>query len=480
MSNVEPIPGLDGERRQDVAAGLWRAWREDGRGAAVLTGFSGLGKTEQVVRPLVARATSEGIPAVHIDVPLHPTNLDKELTALLGEALRDDGKDELAEATGSQPGFAAALRHLLREGALVVLDEFQRVLEPSSAKPLEPLATALRKIAQRAPDNGCFWLVLNRLVDPGWTEPFYTTLLEPPTCLEDLQRIVLEGISTADADERFPADRRTEVVRRLGANPRVLRLLGHLLRHYTLEELLGSRGDVPEAPVHSQLTEGIERNLLAKANAGLSNPASVLLRDLSILRDPARWELVEAMGSYLGDVWALSRELRERYLLETVPNNRFHLHPIVREVEVPRLRLDGEVWRATHRRAGAWYARPLHAAHRNRADNAKLALSLAGARYHLVEAQASDELREAMRGVRDYIEHQYGWEARRPTDAAERDAQISLLDLYLEERGPAGVEFHFAMLLKQRAAPGDLLKALPHAQRATVGQDFSPPWILWI
>jgi hypothetical protein len=34
--------------------------------------------------------------------------------------------------------------------------------------------------------------------------------------------------------------------------------------------------------------------------------------------------------------------------------------------------------------------------------------------------------------------------------------------------------------IKQRAAPGDLLKALSHAQRATVGQDFSQPWILWI
>lgn len=269
-----------------------------------------------------------------------------------------------------------------------MLDEFQRVLDPSSAKPLEPLASALRKIAQRVPDKGCFWLVLNRLVDPGWTEPFYPALLEPPICLEDLQRIVLQGISMGDAEERFPADRRMEVVRRLGANPRVLRLLGHLLRHYPLEELLGSPGDVPEAPVEPRLTEGIERDLLAKANAGLSNPASVLLRDLSILRDPARWELVEVMGSHLGNVRALSRELRERYLLETVPNKGYRVHPIVREVEGPRLRREGEAWRAAHGRAGTWYARPLHAADRSHADDAKLALGLAGARYHLVEAQA--------------------------------------------------------------------------------------------
>ena len=58
--------------------------------------------------------------------------------------------------------------------------------------------------------------------------------------------------------------------------------------------------------------------------------------------------------------------------------------------------------------------------------------------------------------------------------------EISLLDLYLEEPGSTSVEFQFAKLLKQRAAPGDLVKALPHAQRATDGQDFSIPWILWI
>lgn len=479
MSNVEPIPGLDGERRQDVAAGLWRAWRDDGRGAAVLTGFSGLGKTEQVVRPLVARAISEGIPAVHIDVPFHPTSLDQELTALLVGELRDDGKDELAEATGSQPSFSAALKHLLRNDALVVLDEFQRVLEPSSAKPLEPLATALRKLAQRAPDKGCFWLVSNRFVDPGWTEPFYTAELEPPTCLEDLQRIVLQAISMGSAEERFPADRRMEVVWRLGANPRALRLLGHLLRHYALGELI-SPGDVPEAPVEPRLAKEIERELLAKANAGLSNQASVLLRDLSILRDPARRELVEALGSHVGDVWALSSELRDRYLMEYVPNKGFQAHPLVREVEVPRLRSDGEAWRAAHQRAGTWYALPLRGADRSHADDAELALSLAGARYHLVEAQAYNELQEAMRGIRDYIERQYRWAAPHPSGAAERDAQISLLDTYLQEPGSASVEFHFAVLLKQRAAPSDLSKALPHAQRATEGQDFSDPWILWI
>jgi glycosyltransferase involved in cell wall biosynthesis len=478
-SELVAIPGLDGERRQDLAAGLWRAWWEEGRGAAVLTGFSGLGKTDKVVRPLASRAIGNGRPAVLVDVPPNPMDLDKQLTALLVEELSLAGATVLAEAVGRQPSFSLALRELLRHGALVVLDEFQRLLQPSIARPAEPLATNLHRIATRPQDKGCLWLVSSRHVDPTWTEPFHTALLEPPSDLNDLERIVLTNVEIADAEQRFSRDRRLEVVRRLGANPRALRLLGNLLQLYPLEELLGPAGDVPDAPVDPRFTEQIEGILLTKAEEGLSNAAGALLRELTILREPAQWELVEAIGGHFGDVRAISRELRERYLLEPRPN-RYHLHPIVREVDGPRLRRDEGAWRAAHRSAGTWYARLLSAANRTRIDDAKLAIHLAEARYHLIEAQVPDELREAMRGVQNYIEQNYGWSARRPTNDAERDMQISLLDLYLTEPGAPGVEFQFAKLLKERAAPGDLSKALPHAQRSTAGLDVADPWLMWI
>ena len=289
-------------------------------------------------------------------------DLDKQLTALLVEELHLNGATALAETAGSQPSFSVALRELIRQGALVVLDEFQRLLN-SSGRPLEPLATNLQRIAKRPSDPGCLWLVSSREIDPIWTEPFHTALLEfPLSDLEDLQRIVLTNIAIGDAEQRFPADRRMEVVQRLGANPRALRLLGNLLRLYPLEELLGPAGDVPDAPIDPQFTEQIERNLLTKAEEGLSNAAGALLRELTVLREPAQWELVEAIGGHLGDARVLSRELRDRYLLEI--GNRYRLHPLVREVDGPRLRRDETAWRAAHRRAGAWYARLLYAADR--------------------------------------------------------------------------------------------------------------------
>jgi glycosyltransferase involved in cell wall biosynthesis len=405
-------------------------------------------------------------------------DLDKQLIGLLVDELRLSGATVLAEMAASQPSFSVALRELLQRGALVVLDEFQRLLD-SSARPLDPLATNLQRIAKRASDSGCVWLVSSREIDPVWTEPFYAALLEAPSELADLKRIVLSNVATADAEQRFVEDRRLEVVRRLGANPRALRLLGTLLRRYSLEELLGPQKDVPEAPTDPHLTEQIEQSLLTKAKAGLSNAADVLLRELTVLREPAQWELLEEIGSHLGDVRALSHELRDRYLLD-VGSNRYVLHPLVREIAGPQLRRDELTWRAAHTSAGRWYARLLNVSDRSRVNVAKFALHLAGARFHLIEAQRPDELREAIRGIENYIEQMYGWTARNPTSNAERDAQISLLDIYLIESGPAGVEFHFAKLLKDGGSLPDFSKALIHAQRATLNQDFSTPWVLWI
>jgi glycosyltransferase involved in cell wall biosynthesis len=477
VSNEENISELDGERRQQVAAGLWRSWWKNGRGAGILNGFSGLGKTERVIRPLIARATANGRPAVLIDAPIDPMDLDKQLNGSLVEQLREAGATGLADVAARQPSFSVALRETLRGGALVVLDDFQRLLN-ALALPIEPLGSNLQRIAKRPPDSGCLWLVSSREIGTIWTEPFYSAVLEPPSNIEDAQHIVLMSIALADAERRFTEDRRLEVVRRLGANPRALRLLGNLLRNYPLEELLGPPGDVPQAPLDPQFTEEIERSLLEKTKEGLSNAEGALLRELTVLREPAPWELVEAIGEHLGDVRTLSGQLRQRYLLEA--GNRYRLHPLVREVDGPRLRSDNAAWRTAHQSAGQWYARRLRSADHTPADDTQLTLHLAGARYHLVEAKALEELHEAIRGLQSYIERNYGWTARNPTNDFERNSQISLLDLYLTEAGQPGVEFQFAKLLKLRAAPNDLAKALKHAHRATVGQEFASPWILWI
>ncbi|WP_198420173.1 glycosyltransferase family 4 protein [Geomonas ferrireducens] len=419
-----------------------------------------------------------GIPAIVIDVPLDPTDFDQELLSLLIGELQYIGNAELVAAVERQPSFGAAVGLLLGSGVLIAVDEFQRLLDPVTGRPVAPFDTNFDRVARRGGVRGCLWLISNRELDPGWTEPFHTAHLEAPQEFEDQQRIVLQAIEAPDAEEKFPAERRIEVVRRLGANPRVLRLLGHLLRRFSLEELLGPPSDVPEAPIEHHLLDGIERNLLVKASEGLSSDAAELLQSLSVLREPAQLELVQAIGVNLGDVRRPLGELRDRYLLRGHAN-RYQLHPVIKEVEIHLLRGNAEAWRGVHRRVGLWYAQPLRTVDRTPLGDAEVARRLAGARHHLAAAEATADLREVMRGVSGYIQKRFGWNARKPASDTERDAQISLLELYLEQPGPAGVEFALAKLLKARNAPGDYENALPHARFATEGQDHSHPWVLW-
>src|ERR1041384_6839924 len=97
VASLQALQGLSGDRRRAVASGLWTAFREDRRQAAILVGFSGTGKSERVALPLIAQARLEGIPAVHFDVPARPTQLDQELLGRLVEGLQESGRPALAE-----------------------------------------------------------------------------------------------------------------------------------------------------------------------------------------------------------------------------------------------------------------------------------------------------------------------------------------------------------------------------------------------
>lgn len=474
---MEELSGLSGERRQAVAADLWATFREHRRPAAILVGFSGTGKSERVALPLVGRARAEGVPAaVHFDTPAHPTQLDQELLGRLVEALREAGASNLADQVARESNFASGVRLTLGAGGLVVVDEFQRILQSAIAVPAEPYAKQFRKLASRPADGGCLWLISNRDVDPVWSEPFHTTVLEPLENTGDVVRIVGEALGTADAAERLPASRHAEIAERFGRNPRALRLLGNLMRLYALEELIGSPQAVADGLTLAELSEGIERSLLQRAKEGLSNAGNQFLRDLSILTEPAPIDLLRALGTHLGDVQQLLAELQGRFLVEQRLALR-QAHPLVREIELPRLARDKEAFRGVNRRAGEWHRARLALAVA-KGDDPAITKHLGAVRHHLLAAGARAALLEAIADVRPYVERKFNWNTPTPSSETERDAQISLLELVLEQPGTAAMEFYFARQLETRRKGDDLRRALDHASRATLGQDFAVPWVL--
>src|SRR5690348_11520734 len=168
MSPTPPPPVgsyLDGADRQETARRLWDAWRVDGRSSAVIYGISGVGKTQQLIYPLIERCRLEKQLALQVDVPMNPTDAPRELMGQLAQELqaREDLPAAIA-ALATETDFFGAIQRLLNHGALVVVDEFQRLLGPAGI-PIEPFAKNLGKLSARGGAPGCLWLASNRVVD---------------------------------------------------------------------------------------------------------------------------------------------------------------------------------------------------------------------------------------------------------------------------------------------------------------------------
>lgn len=460
---------------------LWDAWQEQHHQSVLITGLSGVGKTEQLLWPLVLYAQQSNLPAIRLEVPANPLSADGELRAQLIEELKDVGLTELAQDCENAPNFTDAAKCVLKAGGLVAIDEFQRLLEPNTGQPLPAWNKPLQKLVRRNLDHGCLWLVSNREPAAEWVQSLpHTCPLSAPDDIQDQISIVLEHLGSNDVDNRFPKKRRTEVVRRLGGNPRALRLLGTLLKTHALTDLLGPEQATPDAPDDPVLVEKLEKEMIQRAAGGLSSQAHSMLEMLTVLPDPATWTLVETTSGHSATAARhAATELQNRYLLDA-RGSRYLVHPVAREVLGPQLRRKPEDWKQANLRAGQWHAQGMQTAINRSSKDAELALRLSGVRYHFGQAGAQQELIEALKPARTYIERTFNDSTPTPGTDTELNGLIELLSAFLQEPAAWGIEFLYARLLWSRNQPGDAVSALPHAKRAALKRDDSIPWVLWI
>ncbi|MCY1039753.1 metallophosphoesterase [Corallococcus sp. bb12-1] len=469
---------LNGTKRQAVAGSLWAAWRDRRERVAIVTGFTGVGKTT-LSDALRGRAVEEGKVAVRLSVPSGGTaDLDAVLHGLLVQELELNGNAVDAKRAQAASGFAVALREVLLSGALVIIDEFQEVLTAEGTPP-EHLIKTITKIAEHVGLPGVLVLVSNREVEGEWIERCHREWLLAPEPAE-AERVLRRAVNSAEFQPS--AEDAADAVRRLGANPRALTLLGILLHRYTQKELLGDEPDLaPQGPPDLLLVKRLEERLVEKAARGLASAEHRLLDDLAVLRMDADDALAATLAGS-SKAWAkLSRPLRDRYLIE-LRDRRYHVHPVVREVELRRLYQNPEAYRSAHLRAGEWYAGPLRKLSGTGSavkQTTGLGHRLEEARYHLHAAGAENALQTLLQGLGDYIVRRFNTTTPYPESSAELSARIEFLDIFLKEPGVPGTEQHLAQLLARRQEKGDLERAVVHAKRATSGQMHADPWVLW-
>lgn len=468
---------IDGEARQAVADRLWSAWRDGTHAAGLVVGFSGVGKTDKLARALKVAARDLDRTAVSVDMPPIGIDAQAELIAELADALDHQGADaDLVADVENARSLKSALKDTVKAGVLVVVDDIQRQFDADGSPP-KWLNNAMSSLLDPDPDPERGWVLLlsNRAVDESlWVERCRCEIFGSPKTDPEATRAILETARSGTVAQLGP--RLVEVIDRLGANPRALGLLARQLEYAPLDELLGPAEPAATMTDDPLLVEKLETHIVERAADGLAPEARTLMLRLSVLRTPAPFELVEAIGEGL-DLRKALKALRERRLSRA--GNREALNPVAVEVGRTRLRGDQAAWRDAHQRAGRWYARPLVKGLSGRL--ASYAGRLSSALYHLEHSGDAGLYGRVMQAARAAVVEAFDdWDARNPSNARERDAQIDLLQLVLKEPGPNAAHYQLAKRLLDRADPDDLPLARDHARRGTHEQSKSKPWVLRI
>jgi glycosyltransferase involved in cell wall biosynthesis/tetratricopeptide (TPR) repeat protein len=439
-------------------------------------GFPGVGKT-RVARDLVAGVS---VPRAFVELPEGDSaSFDDLLMDAAGE-LEATGRPEIAEAIDRGTPLVDAFEHAMREQMVLVIDEFQRAFRGADGALLGPVDKLLQRLARR-PGRGRLLLLTSQRVDAAarWAEPLK---VQPPLALEtgEARKLLDALLAEAGRDDDISAERRDDVVRWLGNNPRAMRVLVGGLESDPLDSLIGlerEAWEVRDREVSPELLRQLERKLLARVLSHQDEPVRALLRGLSVYRKLFDRHAIDAQLAPGAASAALRRQLVDRFLLD-LAHGWYSLHPIAREIGLGELKTDEPVLRAAHGKAADHYTRHFKA--RELLQVGALGGHFVEARYHLVNAGREGELEPIVRRFQHHLVSLYESTSPVPQSASERDERIAVLSAFLKEGGPKGLGYYLARLLEARGRPGDRQRALEAVRGACGPKAPAETWVLRI
>lgn len=467
---------LHGARHRETLGWLQGTWLDKGPTVCVVQGFPGVGKTRLASDFLADLTTPRGF----VDFPESEGDpFDDLLLAVAGE-LAATGRPEMAEAVDRGQPLLAAFERTLQQEIVLVVDEFQRAFRGPGSTLLPSVEHLLQRLAKRQ-GRGRLLLLTSQRVDSSdrWAERLD---VRPALALDvaEARAMLDESLARAGREAEVAAERRDDVVRWLGANPRAMRVLVASLESDPLDELLGvepEAWEVRDRDVSPELLHQLERKLLARALSRLEEPVRALLRDLSVYRSSFDKHAVDAQLSGKSDGAALRRRLVERFLLDHA-HGWYRLHPIAREIGLSELKRDAKVLHAAHGKAAEHYGRHFKAKELARAGS--LGGHFVEARYHLVQAGREGDLGSIVLRFQQHLLALYRADSPVPVSEPERDDRIVVLTAFLHEGGPKGLGYYLARLLEARGRPGDRQRALDAVRAASGPKAPAKTWTLRI
>lgn len=226
-----------GKLHQEIADWLVDEWGVNDRRICVIEGFSGVGKTE------VASEFERRVPVdARVDAP-ESGDLE-DLMLDLSEQLAVKGHQEVAKAISNGRPTQAAFESVLLKPVRIVIDEFQRFIDTSTGIPFPRIAELIERVSKRAAPGRLLLLSHHGLDKTSrWGERVAFKTLDGLSPDEGAQ-LLAELLKRSRREQDIPPDRRPEISRWLGGNPRAMRVLVGCLENEALDDLTGV---VPEA-----------------------------------------------------------------------------------------------------------------------------------------------------------------------------------------------------------------------------------------
>ncbi|MGG6381386.1 AAA family ATPase [Paenarthrobacter sp. NEAU-H11] len=448
---------MDGLNATELVSNLLEVWCSSGPTVAVLEGFSGTGKTA------VARKVQKAWlgPTVFVTAPDQGANLE-DLLFEIAAKLEAGGNKTVADAANGD--FRKGLKEFLRSPALVIIDDFDELLDPASRAVDPEIADFLRDLS-RSHEAGRLLIVTNQTpADASWLSESKIVTLAPPAKLE-AEGILLAMLKDRGLENEVPREMMGDVVAWLGRNPRAMQAFVGCLRDEPLDDLIGIDDEtwqLRDQTRSRKLLGRLEKAFLRKTIDRLEPESLLVLEGLSVYRKPFLNEAIAAVAPSGVAAPRARDELTSRFLLSHT-GKLYSLNPVARQLCQARLSGDRRRLRLSHSKAADHFQkRVAHTgAHSGARSIYRSGSDFVEARFHLFSSGREAEFENIAGDFRRLLLQNYQYVKSVPSEAVQLGQLLELLKFALHDgdKGYSRLRRLLVDLFLERNRVGDNVQA---------------------
>lgn len=463
---------MNGMSREEVSEWLLGSWKNEGPSVSLLEGFSGVGKTETARQVFRAWQPPKAMVSVSPEAP----EMESVLFDLAAQ-LETSGCMTLVDHPSGD--YKTGLLELLKEDALIIIDDFHELLNPLSREPDKSFLSLAAQVIKSS-GNGRLLLISNHSPGHGnWPNSINITTMAPPK-LDAAEKILTEMLKSRALEHEISRDSIADVVNWLGRNPRAMQAFVTCLKDDPLEDLIELDPDawrIKNELVSQRLVAELERQFLQKTIGRLDPNTLIGLESLAVYRKPFTIDAIKcAMPGNIKHE-RVKDELTSRFLL-TRDKRWYQLNPVARQIALALLSIKKKDNTASHGRAATYFRK--RADHERTQEHSSLGTNFVEARYHLLMAGRDSEYETLAGSYRDTLLQIYSKNTSIPTNALSREILLKTLAAVLDDdlRGYGPLRSILARLLVERGQPGDAEHALRQSTMATKDSRDVGIWLL--